>query len=270
MPELPEVEVVKQGLQTYLEKQPTIKKIEFLSPKLRNIIPQKKLKSLAGGKILAIQRRAKYLIIETEKGNILSHLGMTGTWRKLEHEQKHDHIYLHLSDGVILAYCDPRRFGVFDFIEKGKIHTLLKSLGPEPFDPTLTAQSLWQALRNKNIAIKAAIMDQKILVGVGNIYASEALFAAKIHPKKAARKVTLLQIEVLIGEVRRILQKAIQLGGSSIDDFHAFSGENGEFQDQHLVYDRSGQPCISCQTKLRSEVVAGRNTYWCPNCQKRQ
>jgi formamidopyrimidine-DNA glycosylase len=270
MPELPEVEVVRQGLEKILQHQPVLEKIELMRKDLRDPIPAKKLSTLVGHKILSVERRAKYLLIWTEKGGMLSHLGMTGTWRVSPKgdERDHDHIYLHFSGGLRLAYRDPRRFGCFDFVQTQKMHPKLAELGPEPLDESFTGESLWQSLRGKKTYLKVAIMDQKIVVGVGNIYASEALFAAGIKPALRAEKLSLERAKILVKEIRRILQVSIERGGSSISDFAQASGESGYFQTLFKVYDRAGEPCDHCKTPLRSVVMGGRSTYWCPNCQK--
>jgi formamidopyrimidine-DNA glycosylase (fpg) len=270
MPELPEVEVVKRGLEKILENKPTLQKIELKRKDLRDVMPAKKLSTLVGAKILSVERRAKYLLIWTDKGGMLSHLGMTGTWRVAPEgdERLHDHIYLHFSGGLRLAYRDPRRFGIFDFIPAGKTHPKLSELGPEPFDASFTGETLWKSLRGKKINLKVAIMDQKVVVGVGNIYASEALFAAGIKPNLPAEKLSAARAEVLVREIRKVLQTSIDSGGSSISDFAQASGESGYFQTLFRVYDRAGEPCVVCKTKIKSTVMGGRSTYWCPHCQK--
>lgn len=270
MPELPEVEVVRRGLEGILKEQPVLEKIELKRKDLRDPIPAKKISTLIGQPVTAVERRAKYLILWTPKGGMLSHLGMTGTWRVSPQgdERPHDHIYLHFSGGLRLAYRDPRRFGVFDFISREKTHPRFVELGPEPLDESFTAQGLWESLRSKKVALKVAIMDQKVVVGVGNIYASEALFASKIKPNLPAFKLSLERAEVLVREIKRILLESIQKGGSSISDFAQASGESGYFQNSFQVYDRAGEPCRVCGKPLKSKVMGGRSTYWCGQCQK--
>lgn len=277
MPELPEVEVVRRGLEKLLLKSqgtalPRIEKIEFLRRDLRDPMPIRALKKLEGAQILAVRRRAKYLLIETDRGGILSHLGMTGTWREapVGDEKDHDHIYLYLSSGLRLAYRDPRRFGIFETydIRQQSKSPRLKSLGPEPFDTQFSQALLSAYLHGKKTTVKAAIMDQRCVVGVGNIYASEALFMAGVSPLKKAGRVTREQSEKIVQAVRQTLKTAIEAGGSSISDFYSFQGQSGDFQNSHAVYDRSGEPCRQCGTKIRSRVIAGRSTYWCPTCQK--
>ncbi|MGZ3743540.1 MAG: bifunctional DNA-formamidopyrimidine glycosylase/DNA-(apurinic or apyrimidinic site) lyase [Pseudobdellovibrionaceae bacterium] len=272
MPELPEVETVRRGLAEILKDQPVIKQIELMRKDLRDPIPLKKVQSVVGEKILFVERRAKYLLLKTPKGSLLSHLGMTGTWRVAGpgEERDHDHIYLHLSGGLRLAYRDPRRFGCFDFVALGQElqHCKLKSLGHEPLSEDFTGNVLWQKLRGKKTFIKVAIMDQRIVVGVGNIYASEALFRAGIRPSAKASKLSREKCEGLVGVIKEILREAIAAGGSSISDYAQFTGEQGHFQQGFRVYDREGERCVICNTKISAQILGGRSSYWCSKCQK--
>lgn len=270
MPELPEVEVVRQGLQEILKNQPTLEKIELKRADLRDPIPAKKIKTLIGEKLLSVDRRAKYLLLWTPKGAMLSHLGMTGTWRiaPAGDERAHDHIYLYFSGNLRLAYRDPRRFGCFDFIQSPiEDHPKIKVLGPEPLSDEFTGEVLWKSLRGKKVAIKVAIMDQKIVVGVGNIYASEALFASGIKPTLASDKLTLEKSKILVLGIKKILRDAIEKGGSSISDFAQATGESGYFQTTFKVYGRDNQPCVNCGKPIKSKILGGRNTFWCSTCQ---
>lgn len=270
MPELPEVEVVRQGLEEILKHHPRLEKVELKRADLREPIPLKKINSLIGSRITSVERRAKYLILWTEKGGMLSHLGMTGTWRVAltGDERLHDHIYLHFSGALRLAYRDPRRFGYFDFVQHPiETHRKLKDLGPEPLSSEFTGGALWQKLRGKKIALKAALMDQKNVVGVGNIYASEALFAAEIRPTLPAEKLSQERAEKLVHEIKKILQASIESGGSSISDFAQASGESGYFQTTFRVYSREGEKCLKCGQVIKAKVIGGRNTFWCPRCQ---
>lgn len=268
MPELPEVEIVKRNLSEVLNSQPTLVKIDFFRKDLRFVIPIKKLKSLLGSKVINIRRRAKYIIIETTKGDILSHLGMTGSWRYHQlKKNKHDYIQLKFSNNKTLIYSDPRRFGSFEFLDEQTKVKRLAHLGYEPFDENLTADKLKDLLSNKSCSIKVAIMDQKILVGVGNIYASEALFLSGISPQKMAKRLKLAQLKSLLESIRLVLGRAIEAGGSSISDFKNVDGNSGYFQQQHLVYGRNGESCKECGSAIRMKVIAGRSTFWCPGCQ---
>lgn len=270
MPELPEVEVVRRGLETILKDQPILEKVELLRKDLRGPIPAKKISTLVGQPLTGIERRAKYLLLWTPKGAMLSHLGMTGTWRVAVpgDERTHDHIYLHFSGNLRLAYRDPRRFGCFDFVQDPGKHPKLMDLGPEPLDAEFDGLQLWQKLRGKEVALKVALMDQKVVVGVGNIYASEALFAAGIKPTLSAQKLSLERAKVLVAEIKKILSQSIEAGGSSISDFAQASGESGYFQTRFQVYGREKEPCVTCGQQVKSKVLGGRNTFWCSRCQK--
>jgi formamidopyrimidine-DNA glycosylase len=268
MPELPEVEVVKRGLEKIISDQPRIRRFEFKRKDLRDPIPIKKLKALEGAKILSVSRRAKYLLFETEKGGFLSHLGMTGSWRvaPLGSEQKHDHVYIELEDGRRLAYHDPRRFGIFETFAGDSPR--LANLGLEPFDQDFSVRYLQESFQNKVQPVKCALMDQRIVVGVGNIYASEALHLCGVRPTRQARRLTVAEVEKLVTSVRRVLSQAISKGGSSISDFRGVSGDQGDYQAEHNVYGRQGEPCAICNTEIRMQVLAGRSTFWCPRCQR--
>lgn len=262
--------MVRRGLEEILKDQPVITKIELMRKDLREPMPARELKKFEGEKILSIERRAKYLLLWTSRGALLSHLGMTGTWRVAPPgaERDHDHIYLHFKNGLRLAYRDPRRFGIFDVVQDPHRHKKLKDLGVEPLSTDFTGEHLWRKLRGKDVALKVALMDQKVVVGVGNIYASEALFAARIRPTLKARLLSRERAAVLVREIRRILLDSIQKGGSSISDFAQASGESGYFQTSFRVYDRAGESCVSCKQQIRSRVLGGRNTFWCPRCQE--
>lgn len=270
MPELPEVEVVRRGLQEILKDQPVLEKVELKRPDLREPIPAKKISTLVGQPVTSIERRAKYLLLWTPKGAMLSHLGMTGTWRVAPSgdERLHDHIYLYFSGNLRLAYRDPRRFGYFDFVDRLEAHPKLVGLGPEPLDEKFDGRVLWGSLRGKSVALKVALMDQKVVVGVGNIYASEALFAAGLKPTLSAKKLSLEKATALVGEIKKILSRSIEAGGSSISDFAQASGESGYFQTTFRVYGRDGQPCVTCGQQVKSKILGGRNTFWCSRCQK--
>lgn len=272
MPELPEVEVVRRELAEITRDRPRIEKFEFLRRDIRDPMPIKKLQAMAGAQILSVHRRAKYLLIETSKGGILSHLGMTGTWRLAVpgDEMVHDHVYIYLSNKMRLAFRDPRRFGIFETydLENPRKSPRLKTLGPEPLDSEFTADYLWTQLRKRKAPIKTALMDQKLVVGVGNIYASEVLFKSAIKPLKRADRLTREEVQVLTGHIKEVLLKAIEGGGSSISDFAGTRGESGSYQDSHQVYGRAGEKCVVCSTIIKQKVMAGRSTFWCPSCQK--
>ncbi len=273
MPELPEVETVRMGLAQIAKHQPEITKVDLKRGDIRFPIPKNFARALQGQKITGVRRRAKYLLIDTPKAILLSHLGMTGSWRVVEAggEDKHDHCYLELSDGRRLAFRDPRRFGVLDLIEPGgeSRHRLLRNLGVEPLDiAVFDGEFLFNASRKRKIAAKVFLMDQRIVVGVGNIYASEALFRAGVRPGRAAGRLTKEQCDRLALVTREVLEEAIRAGGSSIRDYRQAGGDEGAYQDAHRVYDRAGQPCLVCGKKVRSAVLGGRSTFWCDSCQK--
>jgi len=272
MPELPEVEVIRRDLQSLCKDRPHLEKFDFLRRDLRGPIPVAQILKLEGAQILGIHRRAKYLIFETDRGGLLSHLGMTGTWRVVPQGQErvHDHIYLHLSSGIRLGFRDPRRFGIFECVDFNdqQNNPRLSKLGPEPLGADFDAVDFWQALRQRTTAVKVAIMDQKLVVGVGNIYASEALFLAGIRPGTKSFRVSLDRATKLVEAIRQVLSSAIEAGGSSISDFLQFSGEAGGYQNNHQVYGHGGQLCRKCGHEIRSQVMGGRSTFWCPVCQK--
>lgn len=273
MPELPEVETVRSGLERAFAKGATVRSVKVMRPDIRFPIPKDLAKKLTHQKITGVRRRAKYLLFDTPAGILLNHLGMTGTWRELgpEGKDKHDHLYIELEDGRIFAFRDPRRFGMIDWIEKGKEseHPRLKTLGHEPLNENeWSAIDLFNRSRKRVAPVKVFIMDQRILVGVGNIYASEALFRAGVKPTKAAGKVSLREWENITHSIREILRESIDAGGSTISDFKAASGSEGHFQDRFQVYDRDGRPCVKCKSKLKSKVIGGRSTYWCARCQR--
>jgi formamidopyrimidine-DNA glycosylase len=270
MPELPEVETVRRGLERLLGKTSVIARIELLRGDLRRPIPAAVATHFSGQPLLGVRRRAKYLLFETPAGSLLSHLGMTGTWRVAPagDERLHDHCYLHLKDGRRLAYRDPRRFGLLDLVRPGAQLAILERLGPEPLDAgSFHDGYLFALCRARKAPVKAVIMDQQVVVGVGNIYAQEALFRAGIRPTRAARTLTRKRVRLLIGEIRVVLEAAIAAGGSTISDFRQAGGDGGYFQHHFQVYDRAGEACHRCQGRLRGGVVGGRGTTWCPRCQ---
>jgi formamidopyrimidine-DNA glycosylase len=272
MPELPEVETVCAGLARVFGRSAVIARLEFTRADLRDPIPKILWTCFTGQRIRSVRRRAKYLIIDTKVGSLLCHLGMTGTWRLAPkgQERDHDHCYLHLRDGRRLAFRDPRRFGVLDYIAPNleATHPRLYKLGPEPLDTNaFTADYLFAKCRRRKQALKPVIMDQHIVVGVGNIYAQEALFRSRLNPTRRAGRLTLGQAEVLVGHIRDVLSEAIVAGGSTISDFRQAGGDGGYFQHYFQVYDRAGQPCPLCQAPLHGAVVGGRGTTWCRRCQ---
>lgn len=273
MPELPEVEVVCQGLQRELALPVKIESVQIFNPNLRAPVPRDLAVCAAGTRLHQLRRRAKYILFETEAGIILSHLGMTGRWRFAGSTDlvTHDHARLRLEGGCDLIFSDPRRFGLLDWLEPGAESERLRSLGPEPLDPSaFTANYLRRRLSSSRQAIKLSLMNQQVVVGIGNIYASEILFRAKIRPGRSAGGLIGRELEAIIEASRSVLSDAINAGGSSIRDYVGSDGVVGNFQKRFSVYGRQGQPCInSCGSTIFSQVMGGRSTYWCPRCQRR-
>ena len=278
MPELPEVEVTRLGIAPHLQGQ-KLSAVKVLDGRLRWPVPSNLPKILLGQKVHSIDRRGKYLLIEMDMGHLLIHLGMTGTLRVLpcsEPLKTHDRVTFEFGK-FSLRLHDPRKFGAVLWHPKTKgaldKHVLLQKLGVEPFSSEfageLGAAILYQASRKRSIAVKQFLLAGQAVVGVGNIYCSESLFMAGIHPTKAAGKLTRLQCVRLAEAVRVILKKAIDAGGSSLKDFVNSEGDPGHFMVQTKVYDRKGLPCKVCKTPITQIVQGQRSTYFCPQCQKR-
>lgn len=274
MPELPEVEIVRRSLQKIVSLESVIIKVNLFRPNIRFEIPKIISKKLVNQKIISVERRAKYLLFKTPAGYLLSHLGMTGSWRILKLNEAytpHDHFSLKFKDGRELVFRDPRRFGMIDFVENDEIktHIRLKNLAPEPLDAgSFTDEYLFSKIKNRKSPIKNFIMDQKFVVGVGNIYASEVLFAAKINPNRKAYRLSKSDCVRLVRMIKDILSSAIERGGSTIRDFVSGDGEYGTFQNNFSVYGRCGQTCRKCGASIKTKMFSGRSTFWCPHCQK--
>jgi len=272
MPELPEVETVRRGLVAVLGKRAVIAQVILRRADLRAPIPPDLPRRLRGQPILGIRRRAKYLLWDTPAAILLCHLGMTGTWRVAApgDDRDHDHCLLELTDGRRLVYRDPRRFGCLDLVSPGAetAHPRLRDLGPEPLAVDFTAAYLHAATRGRRAPIKTLIMDQAIVVGVGNIYAAEALFRAGIRPGAAAGRISLAACTRLVAAIRTVLEAAIAAGGSTISDFRQAGGDAGYFQHDFRVYGRAGQACVQCATILRESTLGGRTSVWCATCQR--
>ncbi len=265
MPELPEVETVRAGLERLLTGA-EVRRARAMRPDLRTPIPD--LAGLAGRRITAVRRRAKYLLIDCAGLTILNHLGMTGSWREAVEARPHDHVELELADGRRVAFNDPRRFGLFELCRRDGGHAALDQLGPEPLEDAFDGAVLRAAARrHRRAAIKALIMDQQVVVGVGNIYASESCFRAGVRPTTVASRVSGPRLDRLATEIRSVLREAIAKGGSTIDDYRQVNGLSGLFQNAFAVYGRAGEPCHVCRTGIRQRTVAGRSTFWCPRCQ---
>ena len=270
MPELPEVETTRRGIAPHLVGR-RVAAVRLRRPDLRWPIPDAIPRLLPGQSIDAVTRRAKYLLLETPAGSALLHLGMSGMLRVLDPATpvgRHDHYDLLLDSGRALRFTDPRRFGCLLWQAPGQVHPLLATLGPEPLSDAFDGDLLWHLSRGRRGAVKNVLMDQGVVVGVGNIYASEALFAAGIHPARAAGRVSRARYALLAAGIKRILAHAIQRGGTTLRDFLAPDGAPGYFEQELMVYGRAGEPCRACGTPIRSRVIGQRNTFWCPACQR--
>jgi len=269
MPELPEVETTRRGLAPHLIGR-TVVGLDIRQPRLRWPIPRTLRTRLPGQRIDDIERRAKYLLVHTQAGSALLHLGMSGSLRVLPASTPigaHDHVDWRLDSGRILRFTDPRRFGSQLWQPIGKVHPLLAGLGPEPLADDFDGDHLWKRSRGRSAAVKVFLMDQAIVVGVGNIYASEALFAAGIHPKRAAGSISRARCARLADEVKRVLSYAITRGGTTLRDFISPDSEPGYFEQELFVYGREGQPCKVCGTPIKAVVLGQRSAYFCPHCQ---
>lgn len=271
MPELPEVETTLRGLSPHLSRQ-RIQQVIIRNPQLRWPIPVNLPAILRGQTINTLQRRAKYLLMDCGSGTLILHLGMSGSLRILPAStpaEKHDHFDLILANGTLMRLRDPRRFGAVLWHE-GDIsqHPLLAMLGPEPLLDNFNAQYLYTATRKRSAAIKQVIMDSHIVVGVGNIYASESLFHAGIRPQLHAGKLSLARCARLVQTIRETLSASIAQGGSTLRDFTDSSGKPGYFQQSYTVYGRTGEPCRVCGTSIKQIVQGQRSTFYCPSCQK--
>ena len=271
MPELPEVETTVRGLARYLEGA-RLKRVTMHRADLRRPFPAGLVQNLTGAMVTGLGRRAKYGLIHTDRDQTLVfHLGMSGRWR-IEPEEigKHDHLVLETASGHRLSLCDPRRFGSIDLIESASLDSwpTFAALGPEPLGDDFSPAHLKAALAGRSAAIKPMLLDQRIVAGLGNIYVCEALFRARIDPRKAAGKVTRAALERLVPAIKGVLAEAIEAGGSSLRDYAQPSGELGYFSNSFDVYDREGQPCTRCSTAIKRIVQGGRSTWYCPKCQK--
>lgn len=271
MPELPEVETIRTGITPYLINQ-SIQSIQIHQPKLRWIIPEKLIKILPKQAITNVSRRAKYLILTLNKGHLIIHLGMSGKLYltdKNNSTQKHDHVDIILKNNLSLRLNDQRRFGCMLWTEEmPNMHKLLANLGVEPLTDNFNAEFLFQQCQNRKTPIKSLIMNQNIVVGVGNIYATEALFNSKISPVKPANQLTLPMCKTLVTKIKSILNKAIELGGTTIKDFVNSHGKPGYFQQTLKAYGQTGKPCYICKLPLVSTRINQRNTTYCKNCQQ--
>jgi formamidopyrimidine-DNA glycosylase len=283
MPELPEVETVRRGLLSVIEGQ-TIARADVNRPDLRWPFPKNMAQRLTGQTIIALRRRSKYILADLDGGEtLLIHLGMSGRMLisgdplgQFVHDhpatEKHDHVVLHMQNGARITFNDPRRFGAMDLLETATAdsHKLLAVLGPEPLGNDFNEPYLVAAFKGKNTPVKSALLDQRIVAGLGNIYVCEALFRARISPKRRAGQISAQRVSTLVPVIRQVLSDAIKAGGSSLRDFRQADGELGYFQHSFDVYGREGAPCRSadCTGTIARLVQSGRSSFYCPQCQR--
>lgn len=287
MPELPEVETVMRGLEPAMQGAMFIR-VEQRRADLRFPFPEDFVSQLVGRRVLGLRRRAKYILVDLEGGlTLIMHLGMSGRFTIADtitdekdadtsvsaiQNEKHEHVVFHLSPTTRIGYSDPRRFGMMDLVDTSKLeeHKFFASLGIEPLGNELSPAYLDQAYAGKATPIKAAMLDQRIVVGLGNIYVCEALFRARISPKRKAASVKGVRTKRLVPIIRDILSEAIEAGGSTLKDFAHTDGELGYFQHRFSVYDREGETCVveGCDGTIQRIVQSGRSTFYCPNCQR--
>jgi formamidopyrimidine-DNA glycosylase len=271
VPELPEVETTRRGLAPHARGR-RIRALKIYQRRLRWPVAAGVPRRLAGQRIVALGRRAKYLLLELESGTLLLHLGMSGSLRVLPASAPrlpHDRFDLVLDSGAALRLNDPRRFGSLLYTSGDpRAHRLLAHLAPEPFDSAFDADYLWSVTRRRRVAVKQLLMNSRLVVGVGNIYASEALFRARIRPRRAARSLSRAEAARLTGAVRAVLRQAIRAGGTTLRDYLRADGSPGYFRQRLYVYERAGRPCRRCGTPVRAITQGQRSTYYCPCCQK--
>lgn len=283
MPELPEVETVRRGLLPVIEGQ-TIARADVNRPDLRWPFPENMAQRLTGQKIVALRRRSKYILADLKSGEtLLIHLGMSGRMLisgdplgQFVHDhpaaEKHDHVVLHMQNGARITFNDPRRFGAMDLLDTATAdsHRLLAVLGPEPLGNDFNEPYLVAAFKGKNTPVKSALLDQRIVAGLGNIYVCEALYRAHISPKRRAGQLSARRVASLVPVIRQVLADAIKAGGSSLRDFRQADGELGYFQHSFDVYGREGAPCRTpdCTGIIARLVQSGRSSFYCPQCQR--
>jgi formamidopyrimidine-DNA glycosylase len=269
MPELPEVETTRRGIAPYVEGQ-KVTAVRLYDRRLRWPVPEKLAEKLVGRRVDRVDRRSKYLLFRLGPDTLLIHLGMTGSLRIYQAapaRRTHDHIDFEFANGTVLRYHDPRRFGAVLW-SPGGMHPLLMRLGPEPLGVDFDPDHLFRATRKRKAAIKLALMDSRVVVGVGNIYANESLFRAGIRPTHAACRISSQRLRRLREAIRETLAEAIAKGGSTLRDYVGSDGAAGSFQLEYFVYGREGQPCRVCGAPIRSIRLGGRATSYCPRCQR--
>lgn len=271
MPELPEVETTRRGIAPHVAGR-LVTRMAVHEPRLRWPVDPGLAAWTNGQRILDVQRRGKYLLLQLERGHLMVHLGMSGSLRVLPTataRETHDHFDLEMDSGWLLRFNDPRRFGSLHHITGDPSdHPLLRNLAPEPLDAAFDADYLHAVTRGRRVAIKLAIMNSQLVVGVGNIYASESLFRAGIRPGRAARSLTRAECVALVKAIKAVLGDAIKAGGTTLRDYVGASGEPGYFRQKLFVYERAGEPCRRCGNPIRHRVQGQRSTYFCATCQR--
>jgi len=271
MPELPEVETTRRGLAPFVVNQKIAAAI-VRNRALRVPVPRALPAQLAGETIVGLGRRGKYLLFTCGRGTLILHLGMSGRLWIVARDippAPHDHFDLVLANGTVVRLRDPRRFGLVTWSRDDPLrHALLAAIGPEPLESAFNAQWLHRVTRNRSAAIKQVLMDGHVVAGVGNIYASEALFRAGIHPRQPAHRIGMARYGILVEKVRETLELAIAAGGSSLRDYVGSDGMAGSYQSQFLVYDREGEACYRCAAPIRAIRQGQRSTFYCPRCQR--
>jgi len=270
MPELPEVETTRRGIEPSVVSR-VISRIVVREPRLRWRVPKELPAAAAGQHITELRRRAKYLLFDLERGTMILHLGMSGSLRVMPATTAaatHDHVDIVLDSGLCLRFNDPRRFGSLLWTtDDPLVHPLLRSLAPEPLSDEFDADYLTRAAKGRSVAIKQLLMNSQVVVGVGNIYASEALFHAGIRPRRSASRIKRSEFEALVKSIKQVLRAAIREGGTTLRDYVNPQGMPGYFRQKLFVYERAGEPCRVCKTPVRHLVQGQRSTYFCPSCQ---
>lgn len=271
MPELPEVETTRRGIETHLLGR-SIRAARVHDARLRWPVTVGLDAALRGQRVLAVERRAKYLLLRLTHGTLIIHLGMSGNLRVLQRQsalRKHDHVELQFESNQSLRLNDPRRFGSCLYITGDPLqHPLLRELAPEPLEALFDAGYLRRVTRGRRVAIKPLLLNGRLITGVGNIYASEALFRARIRPRRVARTLKPVECARLVTAIRRVLAAAIRVGGTTLRDYRNANGSPGYFRQKLYVYERAGLPCRRCRTPIRQITQGQRSTYYCPQCQQ--
>ena len=271
MPELPEVETTRRGLLPHVVGR-SIQDVVVRNPNLRWPVPGDLRRRLRGARVRDIRRRGKYLLFDLPRGHLLVHLGMSGRLTVVPATtapRKHDHVDLVLDDGKALRFNDARRFGTVLWLQTpAEDHALLAGLGLEPLEPSFDGRALRARAKGRRVSVKQFLMNGAIVTGVGNIYASEALFHAGVHPERSAGAISAARWERLAKSIRATLESAIASGGSTLRDFVTIEGKPGRFQHRHAVYGREGKACPTCKAKIRALRQGQRSTFFCPRCQK--